>query len=176
MKESSQYDTSTEDEEEAETTETLQVHNVLNSTMHDEDDSIQDEDDSPEHENITENETYQDNGEQNNVQDNKLLTTNFEVKVENQKVKGLISYSKDQKIFKFKVNSGNNQELWGVYIDFQSIHSKWTINAISQHMGFYATTEDPNVKIKIHNLLNISLSIKMKYTLYQLHLRKFYIC
>ena len=46
------------------------------------------------------------------------------------------------------VNSGSNQELWGVYIDFQSIHSKWTIDAILQHMGFYATTENPNVMMR----------------------------
>ena len=59
-----------------------------------------------------------------------------------------MNYSTDQQIFKFKVDSGSNQELWGVYIDFQSIHSKWTIDAILQHMGFYATTEDPNVMMR----------------------------
>ena len=36
----------------------------------------------------------------------------------------------------------------GVYIDFQSIHSKWTIDAILQHMGAYATTENPNVMMR----------------------------
>ena len=41
------------------------------------------------------------NGEQNK-QENKLLITNFEVKVENRKVEGLITYSTDQQIFKFK--------------------------------------------------------------------------
>ena len=35
-----------------------------------------------------------------------------------------------------------------LYIDFQSIHSKWTINAILQHMGFYVTTENPNVMMR----------------------------
>ena len=53
-----------------------------------------------------------------------------------------------KQIFKFKVNSGTDQEVWGVYIDIQSIHSKWTIDAILQHMGFYATTENPNVMMK----------------------------
>ena len=92
------------------------------------------------------------NGEQNNEQDNKLLTTNFEVRVQNRTVEGLITYSPDQQIFKFKVNSGNNEELWGVYIDFQSIHRQWTIDAILQHMGFYATTGNPNVMMrKNHN-------------------------
>ena len=51
-------------------------------------------------------------------------------------------------MFKFKVNSGTDLEVQGVYIDFQSIHSKWTIDAILQHMGFYVTTENPNVMMK----------------------------
>ena len=67
---------------------------------------------------------------------NKLLSTNFEVKVENRKVEGLITYSTDQQIFKFKVISGANQEVWGVYVDFKSNQSKWTIDAILWHMGF----------------------------------------
>ena len=52
-------------------------------------------------------------GDQNNGKENKLLTTNFEVKIENRKMEGLITYSFNQQIFKFKVNSGINQELWG---------------------------------------------------------------
>ena len=91
--------------------------------------------------------TYGNNGEQNK-QENKLLTTSFEVKVGNRKVEGLIAYSTDQQIFKFKVNSGTDQEVWGVYIDFQSIHCKRTIDAILQHMGFYVTTENPNVMMR----------------------------
>ena len=59
-----------------------------------------------------------------------------------------ITYSTDQQIFKLKVNSATDKEVWGVYIDFQSIHSKWTIDAILQHMGFYATTEYPNVMMR----------------------------
>ena len=46
------------------------------------------------------------------------------IKVEAQKVEGPITYSTDQQILKFEVNSGTDQEVWGVYIDFQSIHSK----------------------------------------------------
>ena len=119
----------------------------MNEITHDEENSSESEDDTPEAENVTEMQTYENNGEQNE-QENKLLTTNFEVKVENRKVEGLITYSTDQQIFKFKVNSGSDQEVWGVYIDFQSIHSKWTIDAILQHMGFYATTENPNVMMR----------------------------
>ena len=51
--------------------------------MHDEHDSIYDKDESSEKENVTDIETYRNNGEANNVHENKLLTTNFEVKVKN---------------------------------------------------------------------------------------------
>ena len=70
----SESDTTADDTEESNPTETLQIHNVCN-TKHDEDDSSQDE-------NVIEIEPHTVNGEQNNAQDNKLLTTNFEVKVE----------------------------------------------------------------------------------------------
>ena len=60
---------------------------------------------------MTEIETYKDNGEQNNERENKLLTTKFELKVENRKVEGLITYITDQQVFKFEVNSGNNNEI-----------------------------------------------------------------
>ena len=119
----------------------------MNETIHDEENSSEAEADTSEDENVTEMQTYENNGEQNK-QEEKLLTTNFEVKVKNRKVEGLITYSTDQQIFKFKVNSATDQEVWGVYIDFQSIHSKWTIDAILQHMGFYVTTENPNVMMR----------------------------
>ena len=63
-------------------------------------------------------------------------------------MEGLITYSVDQLIFKFKVNSRSIQELWGVYIVLISYHSKWTIDAILQHMGFYSPTENPNVMMR----------------------------
>ena len=143
----SESDIITEDEDETNTTETHQIHNVLNETIHDEENSSESVYDTPEDENVTEMQTYENNGEQNK-QEEKLLTTNFEVKVKNRKVEGLITYSTDQQTFQFKVNSGTDQEIWGVYIDFQSIHSKWTIDAILQHMGFYVTTENPNVMMR----------------------------
>ena len=158
-----------EDEEDSKPTEPHQIHNGLNNIMYHEDNSSEPEDESSEGENITDIETHTNNEEQNNIHENKLLYTNLEVKVENRKVEGLITYSTDEQIFKFKVISESNQEVWGVYIDFQSIHSKWTIDAILQYMGSYATTENPN------NHLNILLSMKMNYILYLLHLMKFYI-
>ena len=143
----SKSDINTEDEEEPNTTETHQVDNVLNQTTHDEQNVSETEDDTSEDGNITEMQTYGNNGEQNKQED-KLLTTNFEVKVKNRKVEGLITYSTDQQIFKLNVNSETDQEVWGVYIDFQSIHSKWMIDAILQHMGFSVTTEHPNVMMR----------------------------
>ena len=119
----------------------------MNNTKHEEENSSEAEDDTSEDENADEMQTYENNGEKNEQED-KLLTTNFEVKVENRKVEGVIAYSTDQQIFKFKVNSGTDQEVWGLYIDFQSIHRKWTIDAILQHMGFYVTTENPNVMMR----------------------------
>ena len=143
----SESDTTTEDEEEKNTTETHQVYNVLNETTHDEENVSEAEDDTSQEENVIEMQIYENNREQNKQED-KLLTTNFEVKDKNRKVEGLMTYSTDQRIFKFKVNSGTDQEVWGVYIDFQSLHSKWTIDAILQHMGFYVATENPNVMMR----------------------------
>ena len=105
----------------------------MNETIHDEENVSEAEDDTSQEENVIEMQIYENNQEQN-ILNNKLLTTNFEIKVENQKVEGLIAYSTDQQIFKLKVNSGTDQEVWGVYIDFQSIHSKWTIDNIGVFM------------------------------------------
>ena len=49
----------TQDQENSQTPETLQIHYVYNTTMHDKDDSIHDEYDTSENENITEIETYE---------------------------------------------------------------------------------------------------------------------
>ena len=137
----SESDKTTEDEKEPNTTQTHQVHNVLNETTHDEENVSETEDDTSEEENVTQMQTDENNGEQNKLEE-KLLTTNFEVNLENRKIEGL------KQIFKLKVNSGTDQEVWGAYIDFQSIHSKWMIDAILQHMGFYVTTENPNVMMR----------------------------
>ena len=109
----SECDTTVDDTNESKTIETIPIHNVSNTTMHDQDDSIHDEehlseleDDTSEQNSVNEIQPYTENWKQNNEQDNKLLTTNFEVKVENRKVEGLITYLTDQQIFKFKISSG----------------------------------------------------------------------
>ena len=110
--------------------------------------SIPNEVDSHTVEDVTEIELPKENGEQNNAREDKLVITNFEVKDENRKVGGLITYSTDQQIFKFKVKSGTDQEVCGVYIDSQSNQNKWTIHGLLLHMGFYVTTENPNVMMR----------------------------
>ena len=86
----SESGTPTEDEDKSNTTETHQVHSVFNQTTHDEQNVLETEDDTSDEENVTQMQTYENNGEQNK-QEGKLLTTNFEVKVENRKVEGLIN-------------------------------------------------------------------------------------
>ena len=88
------------------------------------------------------------NGEQEIGKQDKLLTTKFQIEIENRKVIVLITYSTKQQIFKFKVNSGNNQELWGVNIECTLYELKCTIDAILQHMAFYHTTENPCVMMR----------------------------
>ena len=56
---------------------------MFHTTMHDEDNSSEPEDDTSEDNSANEIQPYADDGEQDNKQENKLLTTNFEVKVEN---------------------------------------------------------------------------------------------
>ena len=159
-----------EDQEDSKSIETSQVHIVFNN-------SIPNDVDSHTVEDVTEIELPKENGEQNNAKEDKLLTANFEVKAENQKAEGLITYSTDQQIFKFKVNSATDQEVWGVYIDSQSNKSKWTIHGILIHMGFYVTTENPNAMMRENHKRKSSeyiyLSVKMIYILHLLHLKKF---
>ena len=121
--------------EESIPTETSQVLTVFNKAIHHEDDSSDDK-------SVIEIEPPRENGEQEIGKQDKLLTTTFQIEIENRKVEGLITYSTDQQIFKFKVNS------WGVNIEFTLYELKWTIHAILQHMGFYHTTENSCVKMR----------------------------
>ena len=130
--------------EESIPTETSQVLTVFNKGIHHEDDSSDDI-------SVIEIEPPKENGEQEIGKHNKLLTTKFQMEIENRKVEGLITYSTDQQIFKFMVNSANNQELWGVNIEFTLYELKCTIDAILQHMGFYHTTENPCVMMKVNH-------------------------
>ena len=112
----SESDTTADGTEESKPTETLQIHNVPNKSIHHEDDSSEDKC-------VIEIEPPKQNEDQKIGKEDKLLATNFEVKMENQKDERLISYSFEQQIVKFKVNSGTNQEVRGVYSDFQSYQS-----------------------------------------------------
>ena len=41
--------------------------------------------------------------------------------------------------------------MWGVDIEFTLYELKWTIDAILQHMGFYHTTDNPCVKMRVNH-------------------------
>ena len=182
----------TQDEQNTHTPETLQIHNIYKTTMHDKDDLIHDEYDRSENINTIEIETYehygekiheteelkstetsqaltvfnkaihheddlsddksvieieppQENGELEIGKQDKLLTTTFQIEIENRKVEGLITHSTDQQVLKFKVNS------WGVNIEFTLYELKCTIDAILQHKGFYHTTENPCVMMRVNH-------------------------
>ena len=65
-----------QDEQNPQAPETLQIHNIYNTTMHDKDDSMHDEYDTSEDENITEIETYEDYGEKiHETEESKLTET-----------------------------------------------------------------------------------------------------
>ena len=106
-------------------------------------------------------EPSKENGEQEIGKQDKLLTTKFQIEIENRKVQGLITYSTDQEIFKFKVSS------WGVNIEFTLYELKCTIHAILQHMSFYHTTENPCIKMRVNY-------IGMNYILHQVHFKKIF--
>ena len=122
--------------EESIPTDASQVLTVFNKAIHHEDD------DSSDDKSVIEIEPPQENGEQENGKQDKLLTTPFQLEIENSKVEGLIPYSTDLQIFKFKVNS------WRVNIEFTLYELKCTIHATLQHMGFYHTTENPCVMMR----------------------------
>ena len=63
----------------------------------------QDEVDSPTVKHVAEIELSTVNGEQNNGKEDEFLSTNYEVKMENRNIKGLITYSSEQKMSNSRV-------------------------------------------------------------------------
>ena len=92
---------------------------------------IHHEDDSSDDKSVIKIESPEENREQEIGKQDQLLTTTFQIDFENRKVQGLITYSTNQQIFKFKVNT------WGVNIEFTLYELKCTIHAILQHIVFY---------------------------------------
>ena len=95
MSEESISDTPTGSSEDSKSIETPQIPTVLIKSTHDNADS-------PTFMLTSEVEPTQENGEHDIAKENKLLCTNLTVEMENRKVEGLITYSLDQQIFKFK--------------------------------------------------------------------------
>ena len=69
----------TQDQENPHTSETLQIHNIYNTTMHDKDDSIHHEYDTSEDENVTEIQTFEHYGEKIHETEESILTTTSQV-------------------------------------------------------------------------------------------------
>ena len=133
-----QYGEKIHETEESIPTEASQVLTVFNKAIHHEDDSSDDK-------SVIEIDPPKENGEQEIGKQDKLLTTTFQIEIKNRKVEGLITYSTNQQIFTFKVNS------WGVNIEFTLYELKCTIDAILQHMGFYHTRENPCVMMRVNH-------------------------
>ena len=95
----------------------------MNETIHDEENSSEAEDDTSEEQNLNELQTYENNGEQNKQQD-KLLTTNFEVKVKTEKLKG----SKPVQLTNRYSNLRSILELTKKYGEFILIFNQFIVN------------------------------------------------
>ena len=52
--------------------------------------------------------------------------------------------------------------MWGVNTDFTSYKLKWTIDDILQYMGFYHTTENPCVMMRVNHKTKSSECIIIK--------------
>ena len=130
--------------EESKPTETSLVLTVFNKAIHHEDDSSDDKA-------VIEIKQPKDIGKQEIGKQNKLLTMKFQIKTESRRAHNLFNRATN---YQFKVNSGNNQDLWGVNTDFSSSELKWTIDAIFQHVGFYPTTENPCIMMRVSQITN----------------------
>ena len=81
-KQASESDTNvdeTQDQENPHTLQTLQIHNIYNTTIHDKDDLIHDEYDTSEDENISEIETYEEYGEKIHETEESISTETSQV-------------------------------------------------------------------------------------------------
>ena len=126
----SESNITTEDEQEINTTETHQVHNVLNETTHDEENVSEAEDDTAQEENVIEMQIYENNMEQNKQED-KLLSTNFKVKLKKKKLKG----SYPIQLIDISSNLRSILDLTKKYVEFILISNQSTVNG--QLMPFY---------------------------------------
>ena len=107
--------------------ETFQVPTVSNKSTHNDADSSRIK-------SMAEFEPPQENGEQIIVKENKLLSTNSTVEIQNRKVEGLITYSFNGHKESQEISNSDiltNLELWGVKVDCKSYEQKWTIDGIS---------------------------------------------
>ena len=101
----------TQDQENPQTLVTLQIHNVYNTTMHNIDDSIHDEYDTSEDENITEIETYEDYGEKiHETEESKLTETSQVLTVFNKAIHHEDDSSDDKSVIEIEPPKENGEQ------------------------------------------------------------------
>ena len=101
----------TQDELNPHTPETLEIHNVYNTTMHDKDDSIHDDYDTSEDENITEIETYEHYGEKiHETEESKLKETYQVLTVFNKAIHHEDDSSDDKSMIEIERPKENGEE------------------------------------------------------------------
>ena len=101
----------TQDGQNSHIPETLQIHNVYNTTMHDKDDSIHDEYDTSEDENITEIETYEDYGEKlHETEESKPTETSQVLTVFNKAIHHEDDSSDDRSVIEIELPKENGEQ------------------------------------------------------------------
>ena len=109
--ESDIYIDDTQDEQNSHTPETLQIHNMYSTTMHDKDDLIHDEYDTSEEENITEIETYEDFGEKIHETEESISTeTSRVLTVFNKTIHHEDDSSEDKSVIEIEPTKENGQQ------------------------------------------------------------------
>ena len=112
---------------------------MYSTKLHHEDDSLDDK-------SVIEIEPSKENGDQEIGKQNKLLTTKFQMEIDNRKVEGLITYSTDQQIFNFKVNS------WELILSLHYMNSNGQLMlSCNIWVSFYHTTENPCVMMRVNH-------------------------
>ena len=101
----------TQDQEKSQIPETLQIHNVCNTMMHDKEDSIHDEYDTSEDENTTEIETYEHNGKKiNDTEVSKPTETSQVLTVFNKAIHHEDNSSEDKSVIEIEAPKENGEQ------------------------------------------------------------------
>ena len=119
----------TQDEQNTHTPETLQIHNIYNTTMHDKDNSIHDEYDTSENENTIENETFKHYGEKIHETEQSIpVETSQVLTVFNRAIHHEDDSSDDKSVIEIEPTKENGEQEIGKQ---ELPHSKWKLKTES---------------------------------------------